>query len=597
LTEINLRLVFGLLLSLFSVSVTDCTVSGSGTHEDGRRPNVVVILSDDQGWGDLSLHGNDVIDTPNIDALAREGARLQHFYVQPVCSPTRAELLTGRYHPRGGVYSTSSGGERLDLDEHTIAETFRKAGYATAAFGKWHNGSQYPYHPNGRGFEEFYGFTSGHWGQYFSPPLRHNMKRVEGEGYITNDLTERAMQFIEEHRNDPFFCYLPYNVPHAPMQVPDRFFEDFENTSVMGHRYSEREDVRYTRAALAMCENIDWNVGRLMSRLEKLGLAENTIVVYFSDNGPNNWRWNNNFRGRKGSTDEGGVRVPGFIRWPERIEPGTKISKIAGAIDLFPTLADLAGVQPRNEKPFDGKSLKPLLLGEADAWPDRKLFSYWKGEVSVRTPQFRLDRRGRLYDITQDPEQRNSVSDRHPEVQTRLQAAVNRFKLNVGKQADNKDRPFPVGYPSFPVTFLPARDGVPHGTIQRSNTYPNASFFEHWTSTDDRITWDVRVNTPGRYRADVYYTCAETSLGTELRLSFRDRTIRTKVTEAHDPPLEGKKHDRTPRQASYVKDFRPLTLGTIKLPSGRDQLVLDAPEIPGAEAVDVRYVQLTLLED
>src|SRR6478672_258983 len=160
-------------------------------------PNVVVILADDAGWGDLGVHGNTNLRTPHLDGLATAGARFQNFYVQPVCAPTRAEFLTGRWHPRGGVHGVSTGAERLDLDERTIAEVFQAAGYATGCFGKWHNGSQYPYHPNGRGFAEFYGFTSGHWGEYFDPPLDHNGKAVKGKGYITDDLTDHAIAFLK----------------------------------------------------------------------------------------------------------------------------------------------------------------------------------------------------------------------------------------------------------------------------------------------------------------------------------------------------------------------------------------------------------------
>src|SRR4051812_17607683 len=173
------------------------------------RPNVVVILADDQGWGDLSVHGNTNLSTPSIDSLARDGAIFDRFYVCPVCSPTRAEFLTGRYHPRGGVRGVTSGGERLDLDERTIGDTFKAAGYATGAFGKWHNGSQYPSHPNARGFDRYYGFTSGHWGEYFSPPLEENGRPVRGSGFITDDLTDHAGSFIESNRDRPFFCYLP----------------------------------------------------------------------------------------------------------------------------------------------------------------------------------------------------------------------------------------------------------------------------------------------------------------------------------------------------------------------------------------------------
>src|SRR5439155_1118284 len=222
-----------------------------------RKPNVVIFLSDDQGWGDLSIHGNTNLSTPNIDSLARDGALFERFFVCPVCSPTRAEFLTGRYHARGGVRGVSTGQERLDLDERTIADTFKAAGYATGAFGKWHNGLQSPYHPNDRGFDEYYGFCSGHWGDYFSPPLRHN---------------------------------------------------------------------------------------------DELKLDENTIVVYFADNGPNGWRWNGGMKGRKGSTDEGGVRSPLLVRWPKHIPVGTRVPQIAGAIDLLPTLADFAGVKVVGDK-------------------------------------------------------------------------------------------------------------------------------------------------------------------------------------------------------------------------------------------------------
>src|SRR5213596_3073831 len=183
-------------------------LSSARPAQAAERPNVLVILADDQGWGDLSVHGNTNLRTPHIDSLARDGALFERFFVCPVCSPTRAEFLTGRYHPRGGVFGVSTGGERLNLDERTIGDVFKSAGYATACFGKWHNGSQYPYHPNGRGFEEYYGFTSGHWGDYFDPPLEHNGKPVKGEGYLTDDLTDHALAFVDQHRVRPFFCYL-----------------------------------------------------------------------------------------------------------------------------------------------------------------------------------------------------------------------------------------------------------------------------------------------------------------------------------------------------------------------------------------------------
>src|SRR4051812_42658875 len=183
------------------------TLACSSRLTAAEKPNVVVILSDDQGWGDLSLNGNSNLRTPHIDSLARDGARFERFFVQPVCSPTRAEFLTGRWHPRGGVHGVSTGAERLDLDERTVAEAFRNAGYATGCFGKWHNGSQYPYHPNARGFQEYYGFTSGHWGEYFDPPLDQNGRATRGTGYLPNDITDHAIDFATgtARAGKPFF--------------------------------------------------------------------------------------------------------------------------------------------------------------------------------------------------------------------------------------------------------------------------------------------------------------------------------------------------------------------------------------------------------
>ncbi|SIN96169.1 Arylsulfatase A [Singulisphaera sp. GP187] len=565
-----------------------------------ETPNVVVILSDDQGWGDLSVNGNVNLRTPNLDSLARDGARFERFYVCPVCAPTRAEFLTGRYHPRGGVRGVTSGGERLDLDEKTIADTFKSAGYATGAFGKWHNGTQFPYHPNARGFNEYYGFTSGHWGEYFNPPLEHNGQPVQGHGFITDDLTDHAITFIKASKDRPFFCYLPFNTPHSPMQVPDRSYDKFKNADLKLRALgSEREDLAMTRVALALCENIDENVGRVLKTLEELSLDRNTIVLYFSDNGPNSWRWNGGMRGRKGSTDEGGVRSPLLIRWPEQIRPGTHVKRISGAIDLLPTLADLAGIPVKPVKPFDGISLAPLLLGTAlENQPDRMIFSHWNGKVSVRSQEYRLDAANRLYDMVRDPGQQRDVTPDHPEVSARLIQAVAGWKADVLPELNKQDdRPFPVGYREFPSTILPARDGLPHGKVRRSANAPNCSYFTNWSSTDDRITWDIEVNTGGRYEAVIHYTCASADVGSEIELSLNEQRFRGKVIEAYDPPLRGKEHDRVPRGGeSYVKDFKPLSLGITSLKPGRGLLTLRALAVPSQQVIDVRSVVLRLIE-
>jgi arylsulfatase A-like enzyme len=581
------------IASLLSVAV-DRVVAWAAE----RPPNIVVMLADDQGWGDLSVHGNTNLHTPHIDSLAREGAIFERFFVCPVCSPTRAEFLTGRYHPRGGVWSTSTGGERLNLGERTIGEVFQQGGYATAAFGKWHNGSQWPYHPNARGFAEFYGFTSGHWGEYFDPPLEHNGQIVRGRGFLIDDLTDHALAFMEQHRERPFFCYLPFNTPHSPMQVPDRFFAKFQNAELkLRHSGAQAEDLEHTRAALAMCENIDWNVGRVLAKLDEWKLANDTIVLYFSDNGPNGWRWNAGLKGRKGSTDEGGVRSPLLIRWPGHIPPGTVVTQIAGAIDLLPTLAELAGIPlaPAPDKPLDGISVAPLLRGTAREWPDRMIFSHWNRNVSVRTQQYRLDANGQLFDMVADPGQSRDVAQQHPDVAAKLSQAVADWKRDVMSQLKRDDRPFTVGYPEFPTTILPARDGVPQGNVERSAKAPNCSYFQNWTSLEDRITWDIEVATAGSYEVVVYYACPQSDVGSTVELSFQDNRMTGTVSQANDPPLRGAEHDRVPRGTeSYVKDFQPLRLGTIDLKSGRGLLSLRATKIPGKQVMEVRSVLLTL---
>ncbi|MFH1717040.1 MAG: arylsulfatase [Planctomycetota bacterium] len=561
------------------------------------RPNIVVILADDQGWGDLRLHGNSNLATPNIDSLARDGAMFDRFFVCAVCAPTRAEFLTGRYHSRGGVHGVSTGAERLNVDEKTVGDTFKAAGYATGAFGKWHNGTQYPYHPNARGFDEYYGFCSGHWGNYFDPILEHNGKIVRGKGYITDDLTDHALAFIDENKDRPFFCYLPYNIPHSPMQVPDRFFEKFKNHPIeMRNRDPQAEKVEMTRCALAMCENIDWNVGRVLQKLEESDLSRKTIVIYFSDNGPNSWRWNGGMKGRKGSTDEGGVRVPFVIRWPGHVEPGTRIPQIAGAIDILPTLADMAGIRIVGTKPLDGVSIKPLLFKTAENWPDRMIFSHQNGRVSVRTQRYRLDQTGKLFDMDRDPGQDHDISKDKPQIAAKLAKAVAQWRKEV-LPTSKDDRPFPVGYAEFPTTFLPARDGVPHGNIQRSGKAPNCSYFMNWVNADDKITWDIEVASTGDYEAVIYYTCPAKDVGSTVELSFNKRHIRGKVSEAHDPPAVGAEFDRFDRGGeSFVKDFQPLRLGVFRLEKGRGELTLRATDVPGELVMDVRAVALTLMQ-
>lgn len=571
-----------------------------------RKPNVIVILTDDQGWGDLSLNGNTNLQTPRIDALARAGARFDRFYVCPVCSPTRAEFLTGRYHPRSGVVSTSAGGERADLDEMMIGQTFQAAGYATGAFGKWHNGMQHPYHPNARGFDEYYGFCSGHWGNYYDPVLEHNGRMVRGKGFIIDDLTNKALEFIEQNRDKPFFAYIPYNTPHSPMQVPDRWWNKFKDKDLaMRPTSKKRENLPHTRAALAMCENIDWNVGRILDRLDELKLANDTIVVYFCDNGPNGNRWNGGMKGRKGSTDEGGVRSPLLVRWPGKIKAGKTVPQISAAIDLLPTLAELAEVPVASRKPLDGVSLKPLLLTRKDGWPERNIYSHWRGRVSLRTQRFRLDHQGRLYDMLEDPGQSKDVAEDHPAIATQLRAARDSWAKEILPELKQPPRPFVLGHPGSKYTQLPARDALASGAIRRSNRFPNCSFFTNWKSIEDSITWNVEVPADGIFEVELYYACGKEDVGSIIELSMQSgasgaipgSSVRAKVNQPHDPPLRGAGEDCVKRTESYVKDFRPLKLGRMKLSRGAGKLTLRALEKPGSQVMEVRLLFFTRVND
>lgn len=601
----------GIAFALFASCLRSHFVIGENHQTPAVNPNVVIFLADDAGWGDYSHSGNTQSSTPNIDSIATGGVSLDRFFVCPVCSPTRAEFLTGRYHLRCGVRGVSTGQERLNLDEKTIADSFKAAGYATGAFGKWHNGTQWPYHPMGRGFDEYLGHTSGHWGEYFDAPLDDNGRMVRTKGYIVDVCTDRAIDFIERSHTRPFLCYVPFTTPHSPWAAPKENWQRFKNKPILQTATrSADEDPDQTRCALAMLENQDQNVGRVLKKLEDLKLTENTIVVYFSDNGPNSWRWTDGMKGRKGGTDEGGVRSVCYVRWPARLQGGRTVSQIAGAIDLMPTLTSLAGVTSVGDRPIDGRDLTPLLTGESVEWPERMIFSTWAGRVSVRTQQYRLDDKGELFDMLADPGQRTPITKKQPDVAKQLRDAVAEWrtemsasdgaagKVHPGKGKSVDPRPLPVGFSEFPITMLPARDGEPQGNVRRSSPAPNCSYFVNWTSVDDSIVWLLDVHTTGRYEVTIDYTCPLADAGSTVELQFGGNHLKGTIEPGWDPPLYTDQ-DTLPRPPaeSQMKEFHTLKLGQMTLNSGEGQLVLRALKIPGQSVMDVRRVTLTLLPE
>lgn len=606
----RMRLLIG------TVCVLSIWLAHSRTCAAAPRPNVVIFLADDAGWGDYSHSGNQQVSTPNIDSIATGGVSLDRFFVCPVCSPTRAEFLTGRYHLRGGVRGVSTGQERLDLDEKTLADAFKAAGYATGAFGKWHNGSQWPYHPMARGFDEYFGHTSGHWGEYFDAPLEENGRMIRTQGYIVDVCTDRALRFIDKNKDRPFFCYVPFTTPHSPWAVPEKDWQRFKNKPITQRGTEpDKENLDETRCVLAMIENQDWNVGRVLSKLDELRLRESTIVLYFADNGPNSMRWTGGMKGIKGRTDEGGVRSVCYIRWPARLPAGHTVKQIAGAIDLLPTLTKLAGVPRIGDKPLDGRDLSPLLMNREADWSDRMIFSTWAGRISVRTQRHRLDDQGRLFDMLADPGQAAPINEREPDIAARLTAAVKTWRQEMYGSANKSTtnaqtrgqsqaapgnavdpRPIPVGYREFPITMLPARDAEPRGGVRRSSIAQNCSYFVNWTAKEDSMVWLLDVHTTGRYDVVIDYTCPEPDAGSLIELSFSDRQVRGRVTPGWDPPLYTNQ-DTLPRPhgESQMKEFRPLKLGEITLEKGSGPLTLRALEIPGKSVMDVRRVTLTLL--
>lgn len=568
------------------------------------RPNVVVLLADDAGWGDYGVSGNQLARTPNIDSLARDGVSLERFFVCPVCSPTRAEFLTGRWYPRTGVTGVSTGHERLDLREQTVADAFRAAGYATGCFGKWHNGSQWPYHPLARGFDTFYGHTEGHWGEYVDPPLERDGQMETARGYIVDACTNEALAFIRRHAGTrPFFCFVPFTTPHSPWSAPPANWDRFRDLPLVQRATRPDDEVPdQTRCALAMLENQDDNVGRILAALDDLHVGDDTIVVYFSDNGPNSARWNGGMAGRKAGTDEGSVRSVCLLRWPAGLPRGRSVPAITGAIDLLPTLTALAGVAAAGGEPLDGRDLTPLLRGEEDAWPERLLFTTWAGRTSVRSQDHRLDAAGRLFDIQADGGQTRDLAADLPDVARSLTAAVEEWSRDVelpppgaGSDAVPDARPIGVGYRAFPITMLPARDGRPAGGVKRSAAAPNSSYFVGWTDTAGTMTWEIDVQTAGGYDVVIDATQPEAAVGAVVELSCNGRRLVGTVATAWDPPLLANQ-DTLPRPPaeSVMKPFRPLALGRLHLEPGRGQLVLRALEVPASAVMDVRRLTLTL---
>jgi len=431
-----------------------------------QRPNVILILTDDQGYGDLGCHGNARLRTPHLDRLAAESVELTHFHVMPVCAPTRACLLTGRYNYRTGAIDTYLGRAMMYPDEVTLAEMLAGAGYRTGLFGKWHLGDNYPMRPIDQGFHEALNHLGGGLCQpsdppggngYFDPVLLRDGKPAATGGYCTDLFTDAALRFIEAGRDRPFFAYLATNAPHAPLQVPEKYVEPYKSAGLDDE----------TAKVYAMISNLDENVGRVLARLRDLGLQDRTIVLFMTDNGAQQaGRYAAGLRGTKGTVYDGGIRVPCFIRWPGRLRGGRQVEPIAAAIDIVPTLLEACGVARPAGVRLDGLSLMPLLEGREAPWPERTLYFQWhRGDEPVlyrdcaaRDPRYKLVNGKALYDMAADPGETRDVATEHPDVVARLRAGYEAWFRDVSSTRGYAPPRIHLGTPHEDPTTLTRQD-------------------------------------------------------------------------------------------------------------------------------------------
>lgn len=578
------------IIIMLSIGFLSCK-SNKSTITDSP-PNIIIILTDDQGWGDIASHGNSVIQTPNLDALAASGARFKRFFVSPVCATTRASLLTGRDHLRTGTQWVTYGLENMNADEVTFGEAFKQAGYETGLFGKWHNGSHYPMDPNGQGFDTFFGFKQGHWNNYFDTELEYNGNPVQTEGFITDVLTDSALTFIERNQNVPFLSFIPYNAPHSPFQVPDAYFDKYKAEGLNDKNAS----------VYAMVENIDDNVGRIIQKLEELELTDNTIVIFLTDNGPNGGdRFNGNMKGWKAKVDEGGVRVPLFIKWPNNISAGLEVEELTAHIDFLPSIIDLAGIPLPETKGLDGRSFAPLLRQSEIVWEDRMLYTHqsrWDSleefPASVRNNKYRAVRYGddwELYDMIEDPSQSENIAEQNPQKVNEFGSAYEAWFNEVTKDLP-QSRSIPVGYEESPNITLP----VVESTFTKGLSFQGISgwsndWLTNWKNTSDKVSWKLDVKETGMYRVLIEYTLKEGSEGAIIKASVKGKAVNKRMLDFYDPEIIPSP-DRVERGEVYEKKWARFEIGALELAAGIEELSIQHLFLHGAEGIDLKSVIL-----
>ena len=474
-----------------------------------QPPNVIFIITDDQGYGDIAYHGNPTLRTPNLDRMARESVQLDNQHHDPLCSPSRAALLTGQYAARNGVWHVIHGRHLLHKDALTLADHFSANGYRTGMFGKWHLGDNYPFAPQYRGFDEVLCHKGGgvgelpdYWGNnYFDDTYFHNGQPRLCDGYCTDVFFAAASEFISEPADAPFLVYLATNAMHAPFRVADSYSAPYVEQGIPDARAK----------FYGMIANFDENLGRLFQRLDELGVAENTIVVFTSDHGTaagfdaaTGDGFNAGMRGVKGSLYEGGHRVSFFLRWPGTLPAERIISQPTAHIDILPTLLDLCGIQPENAAELDGLSLAPLLCGEDIELPDRSIViqlqpdvpQKWRHTVLIKG-RWRLLNGEQLYDVAADPGQTRDRAGELPLIVYALRREYDSWWRDM-ESAFAQTVSIPVGSEYENPTILSARDWHPaQGRVPWKQVWIDDPAF------DANGYWLIDVRSSGRYSIEL----------------------------------------------------------------------------------------------
>ena len=443
--KLNIKILFFIVLLVSEIDI----VKAQENLE--KRPNVILIMTDDQGYGDLACHGNTILDTPNMDRLHSQSVRFTNFHVSPTCAPTRAALMTGLYTNRTGVWHTIGGRSLLRKDKVTMAEVFKENEYHTAIFGKWHLGDNYPFRPQDRGFLEVLVHGAGGVGQtpdffdndYFNDTYIHNGKLEEYRGYCTDVWFREAIKYIERHNDNPFFCYISTNAPHSPFYVDNKYSKAYEGIKNIP-----------SNEFYGMITNIDDNIGILTRKIEDLGISDNTILIFMTDNGSsmgdkkieNITAFNAGMRGKKNSEYDGGHRVPFFVKYPNgKLEAGKDVNNISAHIDVLPTLIELCGLKLNKPIDFDGKSLMPLINGSDENWSERLLITdsqrvehpiKWR-KSAVMSDNWRLVNGEELYNMVDDPGQTNDVALKEPKKVEKFRKAYDTWWDDVSLDFDD----------------------------------------------------------------------------------------------------------------------------------------------------------------